>query len=103
MENTWQNLYKEIEYPKNGVLSKIIIKSDNIDSTLFCLASKTEISEHTSTKNGLVLVLEGEGLFNLKGKDITMKPGVLIYMKKNAEHSLKAIKNTSFLLVLFNN
>jgi nitric oxide dioxygenase len=103
MENKWQNLYQRIEYPKNGVLSKVIIKSDNLDSTLFCMASRTEISEHTSTKNGLVLVLEGEGLFNLKGKDIIMKPGVLIYMEKNAAHSLKAMKNTSFLLVLFNN
>lgn len=102
MGKKYQDLYKEIEYPQNGVLSKVIIKSDNLDSTLFCMASKTEISEHTSAKNGLVLVLEGEGLFNLEGKDIAMKPGVLIYMKKNAAHSLKAIKNTSFLLVLFN-
>lgn len=102
MEKNYQDLYKEIEYPRNGVLSKVAVKSDNLDSTLFCMARDSEISEHTSTKNGLVLIMEGEGIFNLEGEDIIMKPGVLIYMRKNAVHCLRAIKNTSFLLVLFN-
>lgn len=101
MEKKYQELYKEIEYPKSGVLSKVVAKGDNFDSTLFCMAANTEISEHTSTKNGIVFVIEGDGVFNLQGEDIAMKPGVMIYMEKNAKHSLKAIKNTSFLLILF--
>ena len=37
----------------------------------------------------------------LDGRDIAMLPGVLIRMKKNAVHSLKAEENTSFPLYLF--
>ncbi len=49
---------------------------------------------------GTVHVLEGEGTFSLEGEDIEMKPGVVIFMEKNAVHSLKAHKNTCFLLTL---
>jgi nitric oxide dioxygenase len=89
-----------IEYPREGILSKEVFKNEKVDATLFCMAKATEIGEHTSTKHGIVFVLEGEGVFNLEGKDIKMKEGVIIYMGENAVHSLKAHENTSFLLVL---
>ncbi len=98
--NLDKNILKMIEYPKQGVLSKEILKEGKMDCTLFCMVSGTEISEHTSTKQGIVYVIEGQGIFNLEGKDIEMKKGVLIYMKENAVHSLKANENTSFLLIL---
>ncbi len=95
-----KNILEMIEYPKQGILSKEIIRNDKIDCTLFCMASGTEISEHTSTKQGFVYVVEGKGIFNLQGKDIEMKEGVFIYMKKNDVHSLEAEENTSFILIL---
>ncbi|MFH1590338.1 MAG: cupin domain-containing protein [archaeon] len=94
-----KNITEMIEYPKQGILSKDI-KKEGLNITLFCMAKGTDISEHTSTKQGMVYVIEGKGIFNLEGKDIEMKKGVLIYMKENAVHSLKAEENTSFLLVL---
>ena len=89
-----------IEYSPKGILSKGIVKNDKFDVTLFCLAQGTEISEHTSTKQGFVYVFEGQGTFNLEGQDISMSPGVFIYMKANSVHSLKAEENTSFILAL---
>ena len=91
-----------IEYSKKGILSKEIVKNNKLNITLFCMAKGTEISEHTSTKQGFVYIIEGDGLFNLEGKDITMSSGVFIYMKDNATHTLKADENTSFILVLTN-
>ncbi len=95
-----KNIKKMIEFSKEGVLSKEIFKNENFDVSLFCMAGGTEIGEHTSTRQGFVHVLEGEGIFVLEGKDIKMKEGVFIYMKKNAVHSLKADKDTAFLLML---
>jgi len=95
-----KNIKEIIEYPKQGVLSKVIINDKKLNVTLFCMAKDTDILEHTSTKSGTVYVLEGNGIFNLEGKDIKMKPGILIHMKENAIHSLKAKENTSFLLTL---
>ena len=98
-----EDIKKLIEYPQKGILSKEIIKNDKLNVTLFCMAGGTELSEHTSTKQGFVYVVDGAGVFNLEGKNITMSSGVFIYMEKNALHSLKAIKNTGFMLVLINN
>ncbi|MFH1474219.1 MAG: cupin domain-containing protein [Candidatus Aenigmatarchaeota archaeon] len=96
-----KNIKELIDYSKEGILSKQLIKNDDIDVTLFCMAGGTEISEHTTTKEGFVYVIEGDGIFNLEGGDIAMMPGVFIPMKRNAIHSLKANKNTSFILSLF--
>jgi quercetin dioxygenase-like cupin family protein len=94
------NIKKLIEYSKQGIISKVIEKTKKSEITLFCMAKGTEIGKHTSTKEGIVYVLEGDGIFNLEGKDIRMHQGVLIIMKENAVHSLSAKENTAFLLIL---
>ncbi len=66
------------------------------------MGTGTDISEHTSTKQGYVYVIEGKGSFNLEGTDIIMEPGTIINLTKNAKHSLVAEENTSFLLILCN-
>lgn len=101
MIESWKDIKKVIAYSKAGILSKEISKTNKLNLTLFCMAKNTEISEHTATKEGFVLVIEGNGIFNLEGEDIEMKPDILIKMNKNAVHSLKALENTSFLLCLF--
>ena len=100
MENYNTNIKSLITYSKGGVISKVVYKNDHDNVTLFCMSRGTDISEHTSTKSGTIYVIEGDGVFRLEGKDIKMMEGVVILMKKNAKHSLKTIKDTSFLLML---
>lgn len=64
------------------------------------MAAETDISEHTSTREGTVYVVEGDGIFTLAGKQIAMKPSMLIHMKADQPHSISAEKDTSFLLTL---
>lgn len=93
-------LREKIEYPRAGVLSKVITQDENCQYTLFCLAASTEISEHTSTRNASINVLEGKGLLNLAGEEITLEPGVFVFMPGHAPHALKAEENLAFLLTL---
>ena len=95
-----KNILNQIEYPSEGILSKDIFNEDGLNVSLFIMAKNSNISNHTSTKKGTVYVLEGKGTFNLEGEEIEMVPGVLIYMKKNAVHSLKSEENTCFILTL---
>lgn len=64
------------------------------------LASGTDIGEHTSTKNGVVQVLKGKGIFQLFDKEIEMKPGIFIFIPKDTPHSLKADEDLAILLCL---
>ena len=103
MAQKWKNIQKIINYSEGGIISKVLNSTSKNNVTLFCMAKGTEMTEHTSTREGLIYVVEGKGTFNLEGEDITMLPIVFISMKKNAVHSLKAEENTTFILLLGNN
>lgn len=100
MENYSKNIQSLIHYTEGGIVSKVIFKDEHNNVTLFCMAAKTDMTEHTSTKEGTIYVIEGDGVFKLAGKDIKMLAGTIILMKKNAKHSITVNKNTTFLLVL---
>lgn len=93
-------LYDKLEYPEAGVLSKVLIKDATCQYTLFCLAAGTDISEHTSTRNATVQVLEGTGILTLDGQAIPLERGVFVFMPANAPHALEAKENLAFLLTL---
>lgn len=95
-----ENLEQMMEFPKQGVFSKVLIKTDISNHTLMCLAKDSDISEHTSTREAAVTVLKGKGIFVLNGKKIKMTPGVFIFMPKNAPHSLSADEDLAILLSL---
>lgn len=93
-------LKDKIEYAQTGVLSKVLVKLPACQYTLFCLAAGTEISEHTSTRNAVVQVIEGRGILNLEGQAIVLESGVFVFMPANAPHALQAEENLAFLLTL---
>ena len=96
----FKDLNKLMEFPKEGIFSTVLAKSDSFNYTLMCLAKGTNIDTHTSTKNGCVYVLKGKGIFRLFEKNIKMEPGVFIFIPKNAPHSLKADEDLAILLCL---
>lgn len=95
-----ENLEKMMEFPQEGVLSKVLVKTNVSNHTLMCLAKGSDISEHTSTREAAVTVLKGKGTFVLGRKKIKMKPGVFIFMPKDAPHSLSADEDLAILLSL---
>lgn len=95
-----KKLFDTMEFPKEGVFSTVLAKGEFSNHTLMCLAKGTDISEHTSTREGSVTVLKGKGTFILLGEKIAMEPGVYIFMPKNAPHSLSASEDLAILLCL---
>ncbi len=95
-----EDFEKMMEFPRQGVFSKVLVKTDISNHTLMCLAKGSDISEHTSTREAAVTVLKGKGTFVLGKKKIKMKPGVFIFMPKNAPHSLSASEDLAILLSL---
>ncbi|MDD5166062.1 MAG: cupin domain-containing protein [Candidatus Omnitrophica bacterium] len=95
-----KDLEKMMEFPKEGIFSKVLIRTGISNHTLMCLAKGSDISKHTSTREAAVTVLKGKGTFVLNGKKIKMEPGVFIFMPKNAPHSLSAKEDLAILLSL---
>lgn len=98
----YKNVKDLMQFPKEGVFSTVLAKSDTYNHTLMCLAKGTDIDTHTSTKNGVVYVVKGKGTFTLFDKEIKMEEDVFIFMPKNAPHSLKADEDLAILLLLTN-
>lgn len=96
-------LKNEIQYSGGGIFSKVIVKTNNCQYTLFCLASGTDISEHTSPKDATITVIDGKGILTLEGQEIKLEYGVFVFMPANAPHALKAEENLAFLLTLAEN
>lgn len=90
----------EIEYPRSGTSSKVLLKDNACQYTLLCIAANTEISEHTSPRNATINVLAGRGLLTLSGEEIILETGVFVFMPANAPHAVKAEENLAFLLTL---
>lgn len=95
-----KDLEEMMEFPREGVFSKVLVKTDISNHTLMCLAKGSGISEHTSTREAAVTVLKGRGTFVLSGKKIKMEPGVFIFMPRNAAHSLSAKEDLAIILSL---
>ena len=95
-----KDLVGMMEFPKEGVFSKVLVKSEVSNHTLMCLAKGSDISEHTSTREAAVTVLKGKGTFVLNGENIKMEPGFFIFMPKDAPHSLSANEDLAILLSL---
>ena len=100
LESKNVNLMEGMEFPKDGVFSKVLAKGETSNYTLMCLSKGTDISEHTSTREGAVTVIKGKGTFYLGDKAIALEPGVFIFMPKNAPHSLSAEEDLAILLSL---
>ncbi len=93
-------LKDKVEYPDTGILSQVLLKLPHCQYTLLSLAAGTEMAEHSSARNAVVQVLEGQGTLRLAGQDIHLEPGVFVWMPANAPHALKAEANLAFLLTI---
>lgn len=100
MESVVKNLLSMVEFPEGGILSRVLVKSSHSQHTLFCLAKGTEISEHTSTREASVLVLQGTGLIVINDQEIALQAGTFIFMPAHTPHAVKAEEDVAFLLSL---
>lgn len=84
-------------YSKSGVSRQNLVKIEHQSFSLVSLPAGTELPEHTAPRNVSVTVIEGRGILTLEGKDVTLEPGVFVYMPAHTPHALRAIENLSFL------
>lgn len=98
--NDPQNFVNAIEYQSNAIVSKTIIQNKSGSLTLFAFGQGQSLSEHTAPYNAFVMVLDGEFIITIGGKDNTVKAGEAIIMPANVPHALVAANNAKMLLVM---
>ena len=100
-EGTYVDLEGMIEFPRDGIVSKTVLKTTGKDITLFCMSTGQLMSSHTSSYPAIIHVLQGKGEVTLAKKKYEAKPNVWFYMPSDLPHAIRATENLVFLLTLF--
>ncbi len=99
-EITKFKLESGIEFQNESVVSKVIMKKDNGNITLFAFDKNESLSEHTSPYDAVVYIVEGEMEIKLDGVPYNVSTGELIIMPANVPHGLIALEKTKMLLTM---
>jgi len=90
-----------IEFAKEGIVSKTVLKAPGKDVTLFCMSAGQLISSHTSSYPATIHVLKGKGEVTLANRRYEAKPNAWYYMPAGLPHAVQAVEDLVFLLTLF--
>lgn len=94
------SLEDTIEYTDGSVISKQVTKSKAGNLTLFSFDKEQGLSEHKTSYDAIVQILDGEAEITINGKSFYLSKGQSIIMPANIPHSLKAIERFKMLLTM---
>ena len=90
-------LHEQVDFSKPGVHRQALVKTEQINFSLVCVTAGTYIPEHATARNVSVTVIAGRGTLTLAGEEISLQPGVFVYIPAKAPHALRALENLAFL------
>lgn len=86
-----------VNYQEGSVVSRVVLKRDKVNVTLFAFDEGQGLSKHTSPFDALVQVI-GDAEVTVAGKPIAVKPGQVVLLPAEKPHAVKEI--TRFRMVL---
>ena len=89
-----------LDYQKNAVVSRELIKKATGNVTLFAFDKDQGLSEHSAPFDALVQILDGEMKITISGKPYSVKSGEFIIMPANDPHALTAVNPVKMLLTM---
>lgn len=89
-----------VNYQEGSIVSRMIIKKDVGNVTLFAFAEGQDLSEHTVPFDALVYIFDGEAEITIDSKPRHLKSGEMIIMPAKKSHSVKAVKRFKMVLTM---
>lgn len=94
------NLANDINYSKDAVVSKTIIKKISGTITLFAFDEGQGLSPHVAPFDALVQILDGECSFSIEETKFPMGIGDCIILPAGKVHAVEATKPFKMLLTM---
>lgn len=91
---------EKVQYAEGSVVSKIIIRNERGNVTLFAFDKGEFLSEHTAPFDAIVQILDGVGQVVIDGQSFNLSLGESIIMPANVRHSVHAIEQFKMLLTM---
>lgn len=94
------SMTEKVAYAEGAVVSKIIIRNERGNVTLFAFDKGEFLSEHTAPFDAIVQVLDGVGEVVINGQSFTLTTGESIIMPANVPHAVNALEKFKMLLTM---
>ena len=94
------SLAESITYADGAIVSKVLLKNDQGNLTLFAFDKGEMLSEHTAPFDAMVQLLDGKAEIIIDKKSHILVVGESIIMPANITHALTAIEKFKMLLTL---
>lgn len=94
------SLQSLVDYQEGSVVSRVILKREKGNVTLFAFDAGQGLSEHTSPFDALVQVIEGDGEVSVAGKPIALKPGQVVLLPATKPHAVRAATRFKMMLTM---
>jgi quercetin dioxygenase-like cupin family protein len=89
-----------VAYQDKAVVSKAIVEKSAGIVTAFAFDENEGLSEHTSSYEALIIIIEGKAQIRISDEEFFLKEGETIMLPANKPHSLKAAAKLKMLLVM---
>lgn len=90
----------EISYSSGAVVSKIVLKNEAGNVTLFSFDKGQGLSEHTAPYDAIAQILDGKAQITIDNHPHILSEGESIIMPANVPHALKAIEPFKMQLIM---
>jgi len=89
-----------IAYAEDSVVSKMLIKKETGNLTLFAFDEGQSLSEHTAPFDAAVLILDGTAEIVIGGRSHFLDKGEFVVMPAGIPHAVKAKERFKMLLTM---
>ncbi len=89
-----------LNYQNGAIVSKVLLKKQSGNITMFAFSKDEGLSEHTAPFDAFVHLTDGEAEVTISGNPYSLKAGEAIIMPANEPHALKAVTDFRMLLVM---
>lgn len=93
-----QKLVTLIDYQKDSIVSKEILKNKSGTVSLFAFDAGQGLSEHTAPFDALIQIIDGEAEIFIEDRNYTVSDGELVILPANKPHAVQANKNFKMIL-----
>jgi quercetin dioxygenase-like cupin family protein len=102
VETPWEvaRVVDLVAYQPGAVVSRIVLKRETGNVTLFAFDVGQELTEHTSPYDALVHVVDGEAAITIAGRPYQVRAGEAIILPANQPHAVRAVSAFKMLLTM---
>ncbi len=95
-----KNLLNELNYQEDSIVSKILLKKETGNITLFAFDAGQGLTEHTSPFDALIQCIDGKIEIKVGGENFSVSSGDILRLPASVPHGLKAVEKSKMILTM---